>query len=383
MNLAEYAQQLPKVETHVHLIGTVSASTYVELAGAAHLRLPPHDDPAELYERGSIYRLIEILDNIARAVTTAEDMYRITYESQRDAAESGVRYREMSWNPTSHRALGGMSLVTQLEGLRAAVRDAEVDFGIMGRMIAAVNRTEAPGVATDMIKELRPLNKDLFVIAIGMDYPERDNPPGRFRYSYELAAASGMHRTAHACEDAPPSYAWECLDILGCERLDHGYWMLHDDELVERCVDEGVVVTVAPTASYFLNSPADRHPIRLMFDRGLKLTINTDDPTLHFITPAEAYRLMLEWLSFSPQDVGAMAMNSLDSAWMDEQTKRTWAHRWSTEIAELIEMLGVLSPSDPLRPMIGPGVEIDPDNWPPGRDIGSPPWLHDTSPRPD
>ena len=121
------------------------------------------------------------------------------------------------------------------------------------------------------------------LIGLGMDGAEAPDPPEQFVDAYKLAESGGLRLTAHACEDAPAQNIATCLDTLGCERIDHGYHILGDDALVERCRDEGITSTVCRTATavcYFDPEDYTTHPIREMAARGLKIMVNSDDPSM-------------------------------------------------------------------------------------------------------
>ena len=118
------------------------------------------------------------------------------------------------------------------------------------------------------------------ITAVGLDSSEVGNPPARFAAVYERARAEGLHAVAHAGEEGPPAYMWEALDVLGVERIDHGVRCLEDPRLVERLVEERVPLTVCPLSNVRLrvfDTLAD-HPVRRMLERGLCVSVNSDDP---------------------------------------------------------------------------------------------------------
>jgi adenosine deaminase len=135
MDLCTFPKRLPKVSLHVHLAGTVQPFTLVELARKNGVALPAYRDPAGLYHYPDIYQFLKMLDLVMASVRDRDDFHRITYETLQQAAEHGVRHREMFWNPTTHMACG-VPYQTAVDGIIASIRDARTDFGIQCFLIA-------------------------------------------------------------------------------------------------------------------------------------------------------------------------------------------------------------------------------------------------------
>ena len=183
-------------------------------------------------------------------------------------------------------------------------------------------------------------------IGIGLEYSEIGNPPEKFWKAYRLAAEAGLRRTAHAGEaGSHPRNIETCLDLLGCERIDHGYAILEDDRIMQRCIDDEVVFTVCPTAYRWALVDEDgyinwhKHPIREMAARGLKIMINTDDPGLHQTDPADVYYRAAEHFGFDLGKIKECVLNGIDGAWIDDSVKAQWRDEWSREIDDLIVQL--------------------------------------------
>ncbi len=147
------------------------------------------------------------------------------------------------------------------------------------------------------------------VVGIGIDYGEIDRPPQLFAAAYALARRAGLRATAHAGEFGMP---WQnvraAVEELHCERIDHGYTIIQNEELAARYAERGIVFTVVPTNSYYLRTLRPErwaldHPIRRMVALGLAVHPNTDDPTMHCVTPAGAWQLMYSHLGCSIADL--------------------------------------------------------------------------------
>jgi adenosine deaminase len=339
MNMHEFLKALPKVSLHVHLMGSVQARTAVDLCNKHGVPLPDYQEPEDLYDYPDIYKFLHMYDNTALAIRDREDFHRIAYETLTEGAEHNVRHREMLFNPTTHMAAGA-TYETCVDGLIDGIRDAKTDHGIDCRLIAAVNRMETPELAVTMVETLAEHPRDE-VIGIGMDYAEADFPPERFWKAYEMADDLGLHLTAHASEDAPPRNIETCLDLLGCERVDHGYHVIESDEIFNRCRDQGVVFTCTPvsTAWVYFGPDYSKHPIREMAERGLKIMLDCDDPPMFKTDPTNDYIVAADHMGFGPEDFRQFMLNGIDGSWVDEPTKRRWRREWSAEVDGLIAQL--------------------------------------------
>lgn len=338
MTLDLFTRALPKAELHLHLAGAVKAQTFLKLAKKNGVALPPFGQVEELYRYDNLVDFLQIYDLVARSVVSADDFHLITYEALGHVANAGGRYAEFFFSPQVHQD-AGISYQTMFSGILKAMDDAEADFGLTSRLIPAINRELTLDRAFEFLDLVLPFRSDK-VIGIGLDYDEEPFPPAPFQPVYERAKKAGMRLTAHAGEGGPAANVRDALDLLSVERIDHGYRVMEDPELVRRCVDERIAFTVCPSSTVILTHWRDLtaadHPIRTMLDAGLALVIDTDDPPMLQTDLAKEYRLIAEAMSIDRRTLGDLALNSLDAAWLDDSTKRAWRAEWSDEINNLL-----------------------------------------------
>lgn len=348
MHLHTFLRSIPKVELHNHLQGTVRAKTFVEIAAKHKVSLPAYDQPEDLYGRidlktgtrtiGQAFRLA------AEVLRDADDYHRVTYEALAEGAANGLRYIEMFYSVRYLEPFGtpgtGAPHHLALDGMVAGLRDAEKDFGVQCRLIAGLSRNETPEKNVAMVQSAIDHRRDE-LIGIGMGGGERGRPPEWFLDAYRLAETNGLRLTCHAGEDGPAINVQTALDLLHCERIDHGYHVLEDDKIVQRCIEEGIVFTVcvSTTASAYGWQDLEKHPIREMGRRGLKIMINSDDSGTANTDLGREYILMAEQMGFKPADFKQYVLNGIDGAWLDESTKRQWRQHWSLEIDDLMTQL--------------------------------------------
>ena len=333
--------RMPKVELHCHLLGSVRQATFADLVRKyrAPLTQPEID---QVYARGrnksGVLRALRALDQYL--LVSAQDLHRITYEYLSDAAAGGVRYSEFFWNPTGTVRVSGLSYRTAQDAIVAAIHDAQRDCGIIGRLVPSIDREADPAEAVAMVQWVIAARVPE-VVGIGIDYSEVNRPPELFAQAYELARSAGLRSTAHAGEFGMP---WQnvrtAVEVLHCDRIDHGYTIVANPALAARYAELGIVFTVVPTNSYYLRTLAPErwaldHPIRRMAALGLALHPNTDDPTMHCVTPPGAWQLMYTHLGSGLADLRQYLLHGLRGAWLDEGTRRAWAAQWTAEFDSL------------------------------------------------
>lgn len=335
MNFDEYLRRVPKVELHCHFEGTVRPTTFAELARKHGIELPA-TEPERLYDYSSIYEFLTIFGQVSSTLIDRDDFTRVAFESIEDGVRLGnLKYREMFFNPTLHTRRG-VPYPTVVDGLIDGIRRAEAELGVRCRLIADVYRQDSAEQAEDMVRDVLEHRRDE-VIGLGMDGAEAPDPPEKFTGAYRLAGQGGLRLTAHACEDAPAQNITTCLDVLGCERIDHGYHVLGDPEVVKRARDDGIAFTTCPTATavcYFTDD-LTQHPIVRMQQAGLRLTLNSDDPPMFHTDIGEEFARMVPAAGWDTARVRELCLTAVDAAWMDPGERRAMRQTVTAELDAL------------------------------------------------
>src|SRR5262245_50504280 len=335
MDYAEYLRRLPKVELHCHVEGTLRPQTVVDLAAKHDITLPT-DDGGHIYDYETIYEFLEIFRLVNSTVVDRDDFARIAYESIEDGHRLGnLKYREMFFNPTLHTTRG-VAMPTIIDGLIDGMRAAEAEYGVRCALIADVYRQDPVPMALQMVEEVIEHRRDE-VIGLGMDAAEAPDPPEQFAECFALAGNAGLHRTSHAAEDGPAANITTSLDVLGCERIDHGYHILQDDAVVARCRDDGIHFTCCPTSTAVVYGWPDltTHPINGMLAAGLLVHLNSDDPTMFHTDIGKEYVDFVGQNGYPPEVARAMVLNGVDAAWLDANEKASLRAAFEAELAAL------------------------------------------------
>ena len=323
--------RIPKVELHCHVEGTVRPTTVLELARKAGRPLPV-DDPTELYRYDSLDAFLAIFWLVQETLTSREDWARIAYESLIDGASHGLRYREMFFTPARHLA-SGQNLGVIVAGLTEGIMAAEAEADVRCMLIGAMDRAFGPAAGLEFVEQLGDLRRSGAaerVIGIGADSTELGVDMAAFAPAFTAARALGLRRTCHAGEavGVGPANIAIALDVLGAERIDHGIAIAEDPALLARAAAERIPLTVCPTSNIVIANrfaSLREHPLLAIRDAGVLVTINTDDPAMMELDLGEEYRRVGEALELDLAELGRMALEGIESTWLDDSDRRSMA----------------------------------------------------------
>ena len=326
---------LPKVELHCHLEGSVRPATIIDLARKNGVELAV-DDPTELYEFENLTQFLDVYSVICASLRTADDFRRITYESLQDGVAAGVRYREMFFSP-GFIVGADVSLTDMWAGIRAGLVDAHADLDIRCRMILDVDKGAPPASAVELVEFAAEQDRDE-LIGIGGDNSEHGIDHRTFAAAFDLAGRSGLRRTMHAGEDGPSSNVAISIDVLGCERIDHGVRLVEDPDLLRRVAEARIPLTVCPISNLLIArmvSSVSEHPFEQLRDAGVLVTINSDDPGMTGTTIVDDFVQLAEAFDYDFVTVAGIALDAIDASWAPADERRTLTERFQREIAAI------------------------------------------------
>jgi adenine deaminase len=318
-------QSSPTAELHVHVEGTLEPAAVVAMAARNRVAIPV-TDPAELLARYSFSDLQSFLAlhyaNLS-VLRTGQDFFDLATGYLDRARRGNVRRAEIFFDPQTHIS-NGVPLEAVMEGLATAIRDSERTHGISSDLIMCFLRDRGAEAAGEMLSAILPFRGD--IIGVGLDSTEIGYPPELFADVYARAAAEGLHLVAHAGEEGGPETVAGALDVLHVQRVDHGIRAMEDPALVRRLRDERVPLTVCPLSNVCLrvvDTLAD-HPLPVMLDEGLLVTINSDDPPYFGGYVDANYAAAREQCALTPGQIETLAVNSFDAAFIGDSRRQAW-----------------------------------------------------------
>lgn len=318
--MQEFIAGLPKAELHLHIEGTLEPELMFEIAERNGIALPFASVEAlrRAYDFHDLQSFLDLYYQGAAALQTRRDFHDMAAAYFRKAASQNVRHAEIFFDPQTHTHRG-IAFDTVINGIRDAQVEAERDLGVTSGLILCFLRHLSEDDAMRTLEEALPYRQ--WLLAVGLDSSERGNPPARFERVFTRARSAGLLAVAHAGEEGPPSYIREALDILHVRRIDHGVRCLEDPDLVRRLVREQIPLTVCPLSNIKLRvfDTIREHPLRRMLELGLKVTINSDDPSYFGGYINENYLAVTEALSLTREELEQLARNSFEASFMEPE----------------------------------------------------------------
>src|ERR1700732_4887273 len=321
----EYIRGLPKAELHVHIEGTLEPELAFQLA-KKHGIVLPYATVEELrgaYRFADLQSFLDIYYAGASVLRDADDFHALTEAYLRKAHEQGVVHVEIFFDPQTHSERG-ISFRTVLEGITRALREGEEEYGITHRLILCFLRHLSADDAMRTLEEALPYID--FITAVGLDSSEKGHPPSKFTAVFDRARREGLLTVAHAGEEGPPEYIYEALDLLKVKRIDHGVRSEEDPKLVERLVRERMPLTVCPLSNIKLKvfDAVEDHNIKRLLERGLCVTVNSDDPAYFGGYLLENFIAIERGLGLTQAELLTLARNSFEASFLEPAAKRRW-----------------------------------------------------------
>jgi len=315
-------ERLPKAELHLHIEGTLEPELMFALAARNGIALP-YPSVEALRQAYSFSRLQDFLDLYYQGMSVLQkeaDFHDLAAAYLLRMQSQGLRYAEIFFDPQAHLSRG-IAFETVVAGLERAIDETSRAHGLEIKLIMCFLRH------LDEDDALRTLELALAhkhrILGVGLDSSELGHPPAKFARVFRRAKDEGFRLTAHAGEEGPPDFVWQALDTLGVERIDHGIRAMEDDALVRRLARDQVALTVCPLSNLRLQVVQDlaRHPLKQMLDRGLLVTINSDDPAYFGGYLNENYAATARALGLAADEVRQIARSGFTASFLAPGSK--------------------------------------------------------------
>ncbi len=322
-SLEAFIRGIPKAELHLHIEGSLEPELMFTLARRNGISLPwdSVDDLRKAYDFHNLQSFLDIYYRGADVLQHVQDFYDLTWSYFQRAAQDNVRHVELFFDPQTHTSRD-VPFETVMTGIRGACVDAESRLGISSKVILCFLRHLSPESALDTLHLAVPFRP--WIGGVGLDSSEAGNPPSKFKEVFDEAREENFRVVAHAGEEGPASYIGEALDLLGAQRIDHGVRCFEDEALVERLVREQIPLTVCPQSNVKLRvfSEMREHNLRKMLERGLMVTVNSDDPAYFGGYVADNYVSAARALDLSRAQIVTLARNSFQASFLGHERKQ-------------------------------------------------------------
>lgn len=327
----------PKIDLHRHLEGSLRLSTLSEIAREHGVDLPswgleelrPYvqivDDAPDFQSFLSKFRLLR------RFYSTREAVMRVAYEAVADAAADNIKYLELRFNPVALAKVQGFSYEEVAEWVISAVDSAQHDHDIQVRLIAQIGRDETIAVARQ-VAEVAAAFQDQGFVALDLAGDEVNYPAARFTKVFHWARAQGLHVTIHAAEAGPAINIRDAIERLGAERIGHGVRAMEDLSVIDLLIKNNVTLEMCPTSNLQTGvvSRLGQHPLWAYQQVGIRVTINTDDPSISNTTLTDEYMVALRGIGIPLRAIRRMILTAAEAAFLPESERQRlveWFHQ--------------------------------------------------------
>jgi adenine deaminase len=319
----ELLVELPKAELHLHIEGTLEPDLMFAMArrNGVDLAYPDEEAVRKAYVFDDLQSFLDIYYAACSVLVTERDFYDLTRAYLQRAAGQGVRHAEIFFDPQTHTDRG-VAFKTVVDGITGALEDGERDMRVTSRLIMCFLRDQSADSAMTILESALP-HRDA-IVAVGLDSAEVGNPPEKFRAVFDRARSEGFLAVAHAGEEGPADYIWQALDVLHVQRVDHGVRCTDDERLVERLVAEQTPLTMCPFSNVKLRvfTELRQHNFGRLLERGLLVTINSDDPAYFGGYIADNYVGTAEALGLTSDQMIQVARNSFVASFLSEAERQ-------------------------------------------------------------
>ncbi|MFE9193312.1 adenosine deaminase [Micromonospora sp. NPDC007208] len=319
-DLSTFIAGLPKVELHVHHVGSASPRIVAELAARHEGRTPVPADPdalAAYFEFRDFAHFIEVYLSVVDLIRDPEDVWILTHEVARELARQQVRYAELTITPYSH-VRRGIPAPAFCEAIEDARKRALADFGIELRWCFDIPGEAGLPAAEETLRIALDERPD-GLVSFGLGGPEIGVPRPQFRPYFDQARAAGLRSVPHAGETTGPQTVWDALNELGAERIGHGISAAQDPQLLAYLAERQIAMEICPTSNVRTRAVAslDEHPLPRLVEAGLLVTINSDDPPMFGTTLNDEYAVAARLLGVGAEGLAGLARNAVTASFLD------------------------------------------------------------------
>ncbi len=328
MNQLDFIRALPKAELHVHIEGTFEPELMFAIAQRNEVEIPYKsvEEVKQAYNFHNLQSFLDIYYAGANVLIHEQDFYDLAWAYFEKCAEDKVVHTEMFFDPQTHTDRG-IAFSTVINGLQRACDDAKERFGISSHLIMCFLRHLSEEAAFETLEQALPYKDQ--IIGVGLDSSEVGHPPSKFERVFAKAREAGFLVVAHAGEEGPAEYVWEALDLLKVNRIDHGVRSEEDETLMARLIAEKMPLTVCPLSNLKLCVVDDmaKHNIRRLLQKGVHVTVNSDDPSYFGGYMNDNFIAITEALDLTKDELKQLAINSFEASFISDDEKQKWSEQ--------------------------------------------------------
>ena len=318
-----FIRDLPKVELHLHIEGSLEPELMFELAHRNAINIPfsSTEEVRAAYEFDNLQSFLDIYYQGANVLIEEQDFFDLCWAYLLRCQQDKVLHTEIFFDPQTHTERG-IAFDTVIAGLQRALEKGRRELGISSALILCFLRHLDEASAFETLQQALP-HRDK-IIAVGLDSAEAGNPPARFERVFAAAMEAGFRSVAHAGEEGPASYIRDAISLLKVSRIDHGVRCVEDPELVQQLINTGLPLTVCPLSNIKLRvfKNMREHNVVDLLRLGLCVTLNSDDPAYfggymndNFLALSKAHQM-------SDSEIARFSLNAIEASFASAERKQ-------------------------------------------------------------
>jgi adenosine deaminase len=324
----QFIDTMPKAELHVHLEGTLEPDLSFALAQKNGIELP-YDSPEALLRAYDFHDLPSFLAIYYKAMNVLQDetdFFELTWRYLLKAKEQNIIYAEMFFDPQAHTSRG-IAFDTVIRGIRRAQEKAAAELGVETQLILCFLRDLSAESAMQTLLQALPYKH--WLVGVGLDSDEKDNPPLKFAAVFARARSEELKLTMHCDVNQKNTlvHIGQVLNDIHVDRIDHGVNSLEDPALCAVIRERGLGLTVCPVSNRFCVQDLTATHLRRMLQLGMRATVNSDDPAYFRAYMNENLRALHEEGALSKDEIVQLVRNGFTVAWLDEARRDTYLER--------------------------------------------------------
>lgn len=318
----ELLKRLPKVELHCHLDGSLRIATILDLAQQNKAKLPTTNkdkltkilSPTRRFK--SLNDYLELFDITLKVLQTPRSLERVAYELIEDVADENVRYIEVRYSPILH-CEWGMTPEESIKAVRKGLRRGEKDFNVKSGIIVCGIRNISPEKSLKLA-DLTVQYKNKGVVGFDLAGAEENFPAKDHREAFYLILNNNINATIHAGEAFGPASIHQALHYCGAHRIGHGTRLKEDKDLMNYVNDHRIAMEICLTSNYQTQSVKriKNHPVRYYYDRGLRITLSTDNRLMSNTTLTKEFMIANKYFGFNRNDFREITITAMKSAFL-------------------------------------------------------------------
>jgi len=354
----EVFEALPKTDLHVHLDGSLRLATILELAERYGLELPANTEEGLRAaigcgnNFGSLVDYLRGFEITLQVMQTEEALERIAFELGEDGYRENVRYMEVRYAPMLHTRKG-MKLTGVVEAVLDGLGRARRTYGIESNLILCGIRNISPESSYAMA-ELCVAYKNRGVVGFDLAGAEAEFPPKHHRAAFQLVRDNNINTTIHAGEAYGPQSVAQALHVCGAHRIGHGVRLREDGDLLHYVNDHRIPLECCPSSNVQTGAvkSLSQHPVKLYFDLGLRVTINTDNRLITDTTVSKELWLAHTEIKIPFADIRHIIISGFKSSFRPFHERQAALRKVAAEL-ERYDDFGNLLPKAPSPAELG------------------------------